>query len=494
MDIRLNSALLILVFASATAFGLTAVQVSEHYVKTGESKVIDEIGVGGTTYSVLKIDGTPSVVLKPADGTFEPVKEKTQLKPILDAYAQKLFDDQDFAQHAATASTNEAIIREVLGDCRIGADTFVESITRRTIRIGKANIGLYYLIERSNGEEGKSDTYKSEYQAIQQINNSFPAYAAAYDQFAEKAGTFNETVAQGNRDAILASVGVLRDSAATLSREYTTVSSAYATLNASGDFSFILKATFYKSGTPHTCDFVANASTALSVIQNTFSNKALRSADQLVDVVFTETVARLEGAQKGAAGALRAEKTTKIEARIANLTAEYSAGGSVNLTAITAKKDALKQELQTVQQSGATESFDAKYAELDALVLAFESASTQFRLAVSAIAAADANVTEAQRKYGESDARVQEMKKELDGLNANLTSSISVLGTSGAAAGQAGFEAVQTQASQLANRAGTLPPKGNDVDFVIIGGVLVLILALGGTLWYFKKMKPNAPQ
>lgn len=494
MGNRLIPTIFILVFASATVFGLTAVQVAEHYVKTGESKVIDEVGVGGTTYSIVKIDGTPSLVLEPTDGTFEAVTTQTELRPVMDAYAQKLFDAEDFTQHAAIVSANEAVIRDVLGDCRIGVETFVQSIPRRTVRIGKANIGLYYLIENSNGGEGRSDNYKSEYDAIQQINNSYPAYAAAYDKFAENVASFNVTVAEGNRDAVLKAVGALRDSAGALSNEYATQSSAYAALNASSDFSFILRATYYNSGTPHSCGFNATASTALSVIKNTFSNKALLSADELVNAVFAATQSRLEGAQKGVAGALRAEKTTKIEARIANLTATYSAGGSVNLTALTSKKDALRKALETVQQNGSSEAFDVQYAELDAAVNAYESAAGQFKLAITAIAAADANVTEAQRKYGETDPRIQEMKKQLDELNANLTASVSVLGTSGASAGQSQFEAIQSDASGLANRAGTLPPKGNDVDFVIIGGVLVLILALGGTLWYFKKMKPNAPQ
>ncbi|MDP2717849.1 MAG: hypothetical protein Q8P02_03845 [Candidatus Micrarchaeota archaeon] len=480
----LAGVLLALLFSSLT-FALSADEAARFYLKSGESLKLENVSASGTAYTIVKINGAPSVVLAPKGSGFEALNTESQLDPVMDAYAEKIFKEKDFSTSKKTVAQNLVTIQDVLGDCRVGGEIFLQNIPRRTVRIGKANIGLWYLIERS-----KNTTYVKEYNAIVSMNNSFPTYASAYDTLVEKAEKFPELVDAGNRDPILAASGSLRDSATTLKEKFATVSAAYADLNASGDFSSILKFTFYESGTPHYCDANDTASNGLTFIQNEFSNKAIQSKAQLIQSVMAATKERQSGAAAGTATALRQEEVNELNVIITNLSTTF---GPEAVKALEQAKIQLVAALKDVNASGKTESFDALEASLSAQVDALEAAQADFLAASAVIAEANANLTEAQKKYGESDDRVLDMKKDLDELSANLTSTASTLSTSDSETARAQIQAVQASAAEINERAATLSPRGNDLDLTIIIGIAALVLALIGTLWYFKKMKPNAP-
>jgi len=139
------------------------------------------------------------------------------------------------------------------------------------------------------------------------------------------------------------------------------------------------------------------------------------------------------------------------------------------------------------------ESFDRTYQELNALLTSYQDALPTFKSASVLIKAASDNVTAAQKKYGDGDSRVQAYATELKGLKANFTTALNFLSSGDVPKASAQFAALSQQSSDLSSRSANLQAKGNDLDLPVIGGIALLVLVLGGTVWYFRKMKKQQP-
>ncbi|MBI5225787.1 hypothetical protein HY994_00930 [Candidatus Micrarchaeota archaeon] len=481
-------AALAVLLVSSFVFALSAEDVARFYLKSGETMKLEPIVVSGITYNLVKIDGEPSLVLAPSGSTFEPVVDKDRLLPIVQAYSKNLFQSKDFPKSVKLVNETTPIIEKIVGDCVIGAKQFIKVIPTRSIRLGKANIGLYYLIK-------SSQTYKSEQDAITSLNQSLPAFSDAYDVFLPNGNQFGATVASGDTDAILSASQALRSSASVLKAQYANVSSSYAALGASRDFNAILLFTFYVQGEVHNCSLNGNATTALSRIENEFSDKSLKSSPQLSETILSFTTARNSTASKDTAYALRQEDAAKTAAALNNLSSQFNiAGYKVELKALIAKKDALNASLLSVKTTGQTTSFDAEIKEINSQLAVYKSSLAPYKTVTAAIKAASENFTIAQKKYGDADSRITALAQELNSLKANVTASMALLSSGDAAKASAQFSAQAVQANDLAGRAGALPAKGNDLDLPVIGGILLLIVVLAGTVWYFRKMKSQTPK
>ncbi len=473
---------------SSLAFALTADDAARFYLKSGESMKTESINSDGTLYTLVKIDGEPSIVLSPSSSLYAPVTEKEALKPVLSVYAQQTFKAKGFADSVDLINDTLPVIQTALGGCDRGAAIFLKSFPARSIRVGKANIGLKYLIFSSL-------TYKTEQDAYLAINASFPAYHAAYAAFLPAAQGLAPLVEAGDADAVLAAASTIRDNTATLKLRYEEISAAAKILGYSKEFGAILNYTFYDQGKVLTCFPNVNASTDLVRIQNEFSDQSLRSSDQLVEMVYLKTADRKSVATQGTAHAVRTEDLAKIEARLTNVSAQYNKlGYSVEFKTALKKRDALKVSLETIRSNGTTESFDATYLELTALLKSYEDALPTFKTATVTIKAATDNVTAAQKKYGEADSRVQAYNAELKGLKANFTTAVNLLASGDVPKASSQFTALSQQSSDLASRSANLQAKGNDLDLPVIGGIVLLVFVLGGTVWYFRKMKAQQPK
>ncbi len=490
METRPFFIIMVLLAASTLAFALSADDVARFYLKSGESLKLESIVAGGKAFSLVKIDGEPSIVLAPSGNTFEPLTTKEALDPVLEAYAQQIYKAKDFNKSAALISEAAPNITAVLGDCDIGAQTFIKSLPSRTIRIGKANLGLFYLISRSS-----NSTYKAEWDAIQLVNNSFPAYHAAYADYTEKSGQFATNVVAGNVDAVLEAVPAISNSVSTLKKEYTALTSAYASLKASKELSAILLYTFYEAGNAHTCAFNGNATTLLSKVENEFTDRSLKSKAQMLELVLSRTGERQQTAAKDTAHAARSENHAKIVANLNNVTAKFTASGyTVDFKSLNAKKEAMTKALEAIKAGGDVKAYDSVYAEVNEALPKYSDTLAPFQDAAEAVKKASENVSSAQRKYGDADKRVMELKQEYAGLASNFTSHVNLLGSGSIPEASAKFAEAKAQAIDMAKRAGELQAKGNELDITVIAGVVLLLLALGATLFYFKKMKQSQPK
>ncbi len=483
----LRAALAVL-FVSSFVFALSAEEVARFYLKSGESMKLEPVAVDGKTFSLVKIDGKPSLVLAPSGSTYQPLVERAELQPVVQAYAQQVYKSKDFQKSADMLNETTPILESVLGSCDRGGTIFLKSFPTRTIRIGKANIGLKYLIDRTAA-------YATEKKASEDFTASFPAYHESYQAFIPKAQAFGSLVAAADADAVLDSAAVIRDSATTLKTRYDEVSTAYRTLSSSKELGGVLNFTFYDAGTPLKCYPDANATTALARIQNEFSDKSLQPSERLLDTIVAFSAERGSTASQGTAFAIREEEFKVAESSVANVSTQFAGQGyTVDLKALVAKKDALKQALDKIKANGSVAAFDADLAQLRADVSTYQSAVASFKAAAVSIKAAAENVTAAQKKYGEADSRVQTLNTELTALKVNMSSSISLLSSGDASKASTQFTALSQKSADVGQRAGSLPAKGNDLDLPVIGGIVVLLLVLVGTVWYFRKMKGQQPK
>ncbi|GEM_PF-3386965 len=472
---------------SSLVFALTADDAARFYLKSGESMKLESINAGGMLYTLVKIDGEPSVVLAPSGSLYDAVTEKDALKPVLSVYAQQIYKAQGFPDSVRLINGTLPVIQTALGGCDRGAAIFLKNFPTRSVRLGKANIGLKYLIFSSL-------TYKADQDAYLAINSSYPAYHAAYAAFLPAAQGLAPLVDANDADAVLLAASTIRDNAATLKQRYDEISAAAKTLGSSKEFGAILNYTFYDQGNVLTCYPNVNASTDLVRIQNVFSDRSLRSIDQLVELVYAKTADRKSVATQGTAHAVRTEDLAKVESRIANVSSQFNKlGYSVEFKTALTKRDALKTSLESIKPNGTVESFDRTYQELNALLTSYQDALPTFKSASVLIKAASDNVTAAQKKYGDGDSRVQAYATELKGLKANFTTALNFLSSGDVPKASAQFAALSQQSSDLSSRSANLQAKGNDLDLPVIGGIALLVLVLGGTVWYFRKMKKQQP-
>jgi len=476
-------AALAVLLVSSFVFALTAEETARFYLKSGESMKLETISASGATYSLVKIDGTPSLVLAPAGALFEPLKDREALQPVVAAYAKQVYAAKDFEKSADLLNETNPILETILGNCDLGGTTFLKNFPTRSIRLGKANVGLKYLIDRTGA-------YATEKKAYEDFYGAFPPYHDAYQAFLPKAQEFGSLVAAGDSDAVLDAAAVIRDSAASLKVSYENVTTAYRTLSASRELGGIINFTFYKNGEPLKCYPDGNATTALARVQNEFSDKSIQSSTRLLDSILAFTTERGSDASKGTAAALRAEAVAKVDASVSNLSAQFAgAGYTVDLKALVTKKDGLKKSLPSANSTTSSEAIDTGVKDITAALPSYQAAVAPFKKASVSIKAASDNVTAAAKKYGEADARITALNTELKGIKTNMSAAISLLSNGDSVKASAQFTALSQQSNDLAQRAGSLPAQGNDLNLPVIGGIVLLVLVLAGTVWYFRKMK-----
>ncbi len=471
---------------SGLAFALSAEEAARFYLKSGETFKTEQVKLDGTTYFVMKINDEPSVVLGPNEVGYAAVTDSAKLDTILKAYAAQSFEARNWTKSLDILNASGSLVDLKVGDCVEGGKTFLKNIPTRIIRIGSANLGLYFLISRS-----REGLYKQEYDAIQSFNKSFPSFDAAYAQFSEKKISLKSAIDSENAEASLEATGVIRDSSGNLKKEYTTITSAYAALGASKDFATVLKYTFYYQGTPHSCAFDANVTAALTSLESEFSDKALQSPAQLKTSILTKTADREASANKETAYAVRQEKYDALSARIANTTKLYDgASPKPTFTALTSEQARMTSSLNALKSgtngTAATE-FDTTSTKVESDLGQYQKLSTEFKAAAKALAEAEANFSSALKRYGEADPRMESFKKQLDGIKQSMTQNMLALQSADFA--KARFDNVTSTARDFAYTTGSLQPKESEIDPVIIGAVVVLLLGLAGTVYYFRKMK-----
>ena len=132
----LRAALAVLMLSSF-AFALTAEDTARFYLKSGESMKVETVTVSGTTYSLVKIDGNPSLFLAPAGAIYAPLADRTALQPVVQAYAKQVYASKDFKKSSDLLNETMPVLETVLGTCDLGGTTFLKNFPTRSIRLGK---------------------------------------------------------------------------------------------------------------------------------------------------------------------------------------------------------------------------------------------------------------------------------------------------------------------------------------------------------------------
>ena len=477
---------------SGTLLALTAEDAAKFYLKSGETFKTDTIKIGATTYYLLKINDKPSIVLGPTDLGYLALNDSAVLDPVLDAYAQKVFDGRDWKKSLTTVNNSGAFVSTYVRDCVVGGQTFLKAIPGRVIKIGKAVLGLYFLISRS-----KDGLYKTEYNAIQSFNASFPDFENAYLTFNTTTPKLTAAVEAKNVPEAFKAAGEIRTASSTLKKKYTEITSAYASLLSSKELSAILQYTFYDQGDKHNCTFNTNVTAALTSLESEFLDPVLTEKASLKETILTQTSDRQGSALSQTAHAVRSESYVELAKSIQDVTRLYTNFSSpLTLTALVKMQGQLDADLKQLKSGNQTDKAGSDYDQvsekIESDLTQYKAVAAEFKSASSAVALADANFTAALRRYGEADTRMVAYKTELDQIKGNFTANTLALQSGDFA--KVRFANVTETARDFAFTLSSLKPKESEIDPLIIAAVVVLLLGLGGTVFYFRKMKPpSAP-
>jgi predicted PurR-regulated permease PerM len=113
---------------------------------------------------------------------------------------------------------------------------------------------------------------------------------------------------------------------------------------------------------------------------------------------------------------------------------------------------------------------------------------SDYNASITAVSNASSQINNAIKRYGTGDTRVSGLQKELQELRLSLKANEDKL--KNALFSQIAFKALAQNASNVAFRAATLPPKESEFDFVLLGGVIVLVAAFAYAIFYLRKKRP----
>ncbi|MFH0973292.1 MAG: hypothetical protein V1817_00695, partial [Candidatus Micrarchaeota archaeon] len=194
-----------------------------------------------------------------------------------------------------------------------------------------------------------------------------------------------------------------------------------------------------------------------------------------------------------------ASRLSEISGRITNVTQAYAedsraAGATeLNLTILWklyGELNALHAQANNASSNAsdaAAVAFDRKASETEEKLAFFEATRTDYAESVIALNNATLEVNKIGVKYGTGDERVASLQKDLRAVQLFSKSQNDLLRD--AMTTSAVFQAVTANATALSARAATLAPKENQLDFVLIGGVIILIGAGVGVFYYLRKKK-----
>ena len=130
-------------------------------------------------------------------------------------------------------------------DCVVGGQTFLKAIPGRVIKIGKAVLGLYFLISRS-----KDGLYKTEYNAIQSFNASFPDFENAYLTFNTTTPKLTAAVEAKNVPEAFKAAGEIRTASSTLKKKYQPAKTATPAARTTKNHCLLIITAYYSSFSP----------------------------------------------------------------------------------------------------------------------------------------------------------------------------------------------------------------------------------------------------
>lgn len=488
---------LLLIVGFSFVFAASVDDVAKAYMNSGESLAIANVSAGGVDYHLLKANGEPVVVLLKSGVDYKVVSDDLVLANVASSYLDATYNSSFNSSFFDAVNSSYYNASQLLYACVEGATQFEKILPGRYISVGTSQLPLYFMIKRL-----VNTTLKAENAAIISMNRTIPLFLASLDEFSASFTEFYSKKGEQSVTEKSKATAKLASSVKKVREYYTNMSTYYATLvNSKGDGSTFsgstLKYLFYVGGNRKDCAYNTTVGNSLSTIESEASSRVVKSSAEIVSQIKNATVLREARAARQQAIASKAEVVSKAADVVGRITSNYSDLPKVKLSELSVKQAAVQAAYDLVKNASSTEVVNAKSAELDntfssleQMAASYEKALPEYRKAIADVENASAHVAAAEKRFSASDERVAALTQNLTAVKAMLASNEERLSN---ASFVTSFASVSSAAREITVSASAIAPKETLLDPVTIGGIVLVILVLLATIWYFKKLKENAP-
>ncbi|MCX6767849.1 MAG: hypothetical protein NTY90_03935 [Candidatus Micrarchaeota archaeon] len=454
------------------------------FVASGETMALSNFSSDGTAYTMLKINGVPSVVFKSTDGGFSPVTDDAQVAVLVPAFLRTQALPFDAATLSSVRSNYDYVNGEV-GTCVEGVNVFYGCRTPPPFPCAYMWITILPEDPQSLAEVRKMDPV-------------FPVLQQGMGGLTSAMSSLESAFAENDLDASATAAATMYDSVAAIQANYNTIAAAVSVIRPNYFYAFDYWNQTSSTPVKANCTSTVSLSNALNSL-STFaaSTKALSTGDAL-DSIKSTTAARNASAGAKRIHYFKAEAFRPLSQDARKVLLEFGSAGLVvtgfsnQLSGATTALELIRNATTVSDAEARASDFDSKEAALEAKTALYESLFPEYNASVVMQSNASSQIQKASKRYGANSEFVVPLQKQYSATKLSLKAVQDKL-SAGQDASLADLKKITANYTQLVDSASGLKSRESQVDWVIVGGVAVVVIAILAAILYFRKFKPSLP-
>jgi len=448
---------------------------------SGETMALANFSHEGKTYHVLKINGENSVLFEEVDGNFSPVSDEARLAVLVPAFlkTQPLPFD---ASVLASVRANYDFVNKEVGVCVEGVKAFYACRTPPPFACAYMWITIL-------------PDYPDALAEVKKMDVAFPGLQQGMADLSSGVSSLEASFASNDLDGIASAASVIYNAVSAIQSGFTTVAGAYSVIKPAFPYAFDYWNQSASVAVEANCTSSSALSNALSSLSSfASSTKALSTADTL-NKIKSVTLARNSSAAAKRIRFFKSEAFKPVSSDARKVLGDFGSAGLI-VTALNNELIQLSGFLDSIGNASTVEEADAKAKAFDSMLAGFSakvglyaSLAQEYNASVVAKANASAQLSKAAKRYGANSEFVVPLQKQYSATTNSLKSFQEKL-VAGQNVSLADLREITANYTNIISVAAGLKPRESQIDWVVVGGVLAVVLAVLGAVIYFKKFKP----
>ncbi|MFA4946136.1 MAG: hypothetical protein WC607_01180 [Candidatus Micrarchaeia archaeon] len=479
----------IILFA-CLAFANTAMEEGRLYADGLEEVSLASVSVGGNDYHILLFDNVESVVLD-AD-SLEAVTDSAKIEAVAVEYQKAQLPLLDPDSKYAAVNASFAPVDSVAGDCVEGLQFFFSRPGSQLIVYTRGAPNQYPRSHDVLEEPDSEFINVSSFNDTSQLGDAHSDLWDAFNAMQSSVATLEAARDSDSIDDAVTALHTIVENTDALLLAYNASWFYINEIEAEWNQNFMY---MWINGQERNCEAYTELASGISALESAASAPEFETTDELISRIISETAERAPmAAQLKVVDEKRdalSEFSVQANAIISGFAA-YNAGSAFfagEYAALNASFDAMAAEGAEDSLEANAAAFDAKFAEVKALADSYSLALQEYSGARDVLANASTHLAAAAEKYGGTDERIVSLQATVQQLNSRLTVEEQLLSSGAYNGSTAELDLIYVNATSVNAAAFGMQPRENELDWVMIGGIIVLLLTLVGGFIYLKKYK-----
>jgi hypothetical protein len=446
------------------------------YSREGESVSIVDVSAGGNAYHFVLFDDIEGVVLKKVSGGFEEVNESEELSQAVRAYQEHVFNELGVG-NLSTVSLELDYFLGLVHPCWYGCDF-----------LGKQKGSQFYLFTKT----ARNDFPRS-FAVLDELEEYPPYLYDAMSAVNESFLALESQISAGDADGVIRSFSTIESNLDTVNEYYDEL--AFVQDEIISEWSSDI---FYVFREHRRCDKATQVDESVSVLKSMIATGNRVPSSELLERLQKESEERAPIAQRRRIVRTREGALSDIQNTTREISELFSSSLSLEeLNSKVSELEAIYADLEAAEDLSSAQEyeqqFDAKKEEVYFILEGYQDFYSYYNESAYSLGQAEENVEGAVKKYGSNDERVIDLQSDLQGLRSQLSLAQNQLASGADPEVKTLLEGITANATSLSTRAVEMKARENELDFVLIGGILLLFASAAAIFVYFKKYKEEEP-